>query len=163
MYLLYPEAHFTLIDLSEDMLHVARKRFAKMKNFNFRRADYSQEIPPKCDIICSALSIHHLEEDQKLRLYISIYEALPKGGVFINLDQFCADSPVLDKAWNDWWMNYINQSGIDSEAKAKWLEQKKLDRENSVITSLKMLQNAGFEQIESVYQFMKFATIVAIK
>lgn len=163
MFLLYPEAHFTLIDLSDDMLDVARKRFVKLEGFDFRLADYSQDLPKKCDIICSALSIHHLEEEQKRRLYASIYEALPEGGVFINLDQFCADSPVIDKAWNDWWMNYINHSGITTEAKAKWLERKKLDRENSVSTSRKMLRDAGFEQTECVYQFMKFATIVAVK
>lgn len=163
MYLLYPKAHFTLIDLSDDMLDIARKRFAKLEGFDFRRADYSQGLPKECDIICSALSIHHLEEEQKQKLYISIYKALPEGGVFVNLDQFCADSPVIDKAWNDWWMNYVNHSGITTEAKAKWLERKKLDRENSVSTSLRMLREAGFAQTECIYQFMKFATIVAVK
>ncbi|MDO4497525.1 MAG: class I SAM-dependent methyltransferase [Bacteroidales bacterium] len=163
MYLLYPDASFTLIDLSGDMLEVARQRFAGMEGFCFEVADYSQNLPNDCDIICSALSIHHLEEEQKEALYKAIYEALPEGGVFVNLDQFCADSPQIDKGWNDWWMDYIDHSDITPEAKAKWLERKKLDRENSVTTSIGLLKKAGFNQVECVYQFMKFATLIAVK
>ena len=148
MYMLYPDAQFTLIDISDDMLEVARRRFAGLDG---------------CDIICSALSIHHLTDELKRQLYRTIFEALPEGGVLINLDQFKADSPVIDKAWTDWWINYIDRSTITAEAKAKWLERKKLDRENSVAATLGMLRETGFAQAECVYEFMKFATVMAIK
>lgn len=163
MYRLYPQAHFTLIDLSDDMLDVARKRFAGLANFEFRVADYSRDLPQGCDIICSALSIHHLEETQKRQLYRAVYDALPNGGVFINLDQFCATSPSIDEAYNKWWLDYIDHSGITPEAKDRWLERKKLDRENSVRATLGLLREVGFGEVECVYEFMKFATVVAIK
>ena len=102
MYMLYPDAQFTLIDISDDMLEVARRRFAGLEGFGFKAADYSHDLPDGCDIICSALSIHHLTDDLKRQLYRTIHEALPEGGVLINLDQFRADSPAIDKAWTDW-------------------------------------------------------------
>lgn len=163
MYLLYPEAHFILVDLSEDMLDVARQRFAGMANVEYRAADYSCCLPEGCDLICSALSIHHLEEAQKARLYRAVYDALPEGGVFINLDQFCAASPTVDEAYNAWWLDYIDHSGITPEAKTRWLARKQLDRENSVPATLAMLRETGFGEVECVYEFMKFATVVAVK
>lgn len=163
MYMLYPDAQFTLIDISDDMLEVARRRFAGLKGFDFKAADYSHDLPEGCDIICSALSIHHLTDELKRQLYRTIHEALPEGGVLINLDQFKADSPAIDKAWTDWWINYIDRSAITAEAKAKWLERKKLDRENSVAATLGMLREAGFAQAECIYEFMKFATVMAVK
>jgi hypothetical protein len=60
-------------------------------------------------------------------------------------------------------MNYIDHSGIVPEAKAKWLKRKKLDRENSVSSTLTMLKASGFKHVECVYAFMKFGTVIAIK
>jgi len=163
MFMLYPDSQFTLIDLSKDMLDIARKRFEVLTNFEYLTADYSKCIPDDRDIICSALSIHHLEDEEKQSLYDEIYKKLPTGGVFINLDQFCADSPIINKAWDSWWLNYINSSGISAEAKAKWMERKKLDREVSIPKTISMLHKAGFNHVECVYEFMKFGTIIAIK
>lgn len=163
MYMLYPDAQFSLIDLSDDMLNVARKRFEGLTNFEYITADYSKSISCEADIICSALSIHHLEDEEKQSLYDEIYKKLPAGGIFINLDQFCADSPITNNAWDEWWLNYINNSGISVEAKAKWIERKKLDREVSIPQSISMLKKAGFTHADCVYQFMKFGTIIAIK
>lgn len=163
LYKLYPKAKFTLIDVSEEMLEVAKQRFKGLENFTFMVADYSNIDLVKGDIICSALSIHHLEDKEKQRLYKTVYKALSEGGVFVNLDQFCAVSPLIDNAWNAWWMNYIDNSFITSEAKAKWLERKKLDREVSIPHTLAMLMQAGFKHVDCIYQFMKFGTIIAYK
>ena len=163
MYLLYPEASFTLIDLSDDMLDVARQRFKGLGQFEYLMEDYTSNLPVDADIFCSALSIHHLDNDTKQHLDRAIYEALPAGGVFINLDQFCADSPIVNEAWNTWWFQYIEGSGITDEAKARWLERKQLDKEVSVPTTIKWLNDAGFNHVECVYQFMKFGTLIAVK
>jgi tRNA (cmo5U34)-methyltransferase len=44
LYLLYPDAHFTLVDLSTDMLEVAKQRFLGLVNFDFRVEDYFDGI-----------------------------------------------------------------------------------------------------------------------
>ncbi len=193
LYLLYPEALFTLLDLSVDMLEVAKQRFQGLDNFSFKVLDYSDrtildnlissnqvrgtESPfsqinldsadnhsaNSIDIISSALSIHHLENQDKQCLYDTIYNLLPHGGIFLNLDQFCAESPKLSQAFDNWWLTYIETSGITLEAKSKWLERKKLDREVSINTTLEMLNRSGFRKTQCVYQFMKFATIIAVK
>lgn len=163
LYKLYPKAKFTLIDISEEMIQVARKRIRGLDNFDYNVADYYHIDLMGGDFICSALSIHHLENSEKCQIYKDVYEALPEGGVFVNLDQFCAESPLIDDAWNAWWMNYIDHSGITPEAKTKWMERKKLDKEISIPHTIELLTQAGFKQVGCIYQFMKFGTIVAYK
>jgi len=163
IFLLYPEASFMLADLSEEMLSVAKQRFSGLKNFSYRISDYSQGITEQPDIICSALSIHHLDDHDKQQLYDSVFSSLRPGGIFINLDQFRAGSDIVDKSWNDWWLNYIDHSGITEEAKEKWIIRRKLDRETTIPNTLSMLRRSGFVNVDCIYQFMKFATIIAVK
>src|SRR5574344_663857 len=76
MFLLYPEARFTLIDLSADMLEIAKTRFAGLDNFEYLEDDYISHLPSNYDIICSALSIHHLDNDDKPNVYANICKSL---------------------------------------------------------------------------------------
>jgi ubiquinone/menaquinone biosynthesis C-methylase UbiE len=95
------------------MLKIAKERFNGLNNFEFIENNYVENIPIKdCDLICSALSIHHLENDDKIKLYKDIFEKLDKGGCFMNLDQFIGTSEKINKMYNEWWHNYINQSGM---------------------------------------------------
>jgi ubiquinone/menaquinone biosynthesis C-methylase UbiE len=164
IYKLYNNAHFTLIDISKDMLEIARERFSGLDNFEFIENNYAEDIPVKdCDLICSALSIHHLENEDKTKLYKDIFKKLDKGGCFINLDQFIGTSEEINKMYNDWWYNYINQSGIKEEEKSAWIERKKLDKENTIKETIELLKGSGFKNVECIYSFMKFGVIIAIK
>ena len=69
-----PDLHFTLVDLSAQMLNVANERFAGSDNFEFLELDFSKDaLPGKYDIIISGLAIHHLEDSEKAKLYKNIY------------------------------------------------------------------------------------------
>jgi len=162
IYEMYPNAYYTLIDISKDMLKIAKERFKGMDNFNFLEYNYVEDIPVNnCDLICSALSIHHLDDKEKL--YKNIYTKLNKNGCFINLDQFITKSEEINNLYNTWWYDYINNSGIKPEEKEAWLERKKLDKENTIEETIKLLRKSGFENIECIYNFMKFGVIIAIK
>src|SRR5579871_3572041 len=80
IYDLNPGLQFTLIDLSAEMLDVARERFEGEPNFEFVQMDFSKDqLPGKFDLIISSLAIHHLEDADKARLYKNIYKALNDG------------------------------------------------------------------------------------
>jgi len=65
--------------------------------------------------------------------------------------------------YNAWWYDYINNSGITQEEKEAWLERKKLDRENTIDETIKLLEKSGFENVECVYNFMKLGVVIAVK
>jgi ubiquinone/menaquinone biosynthesis C-methylase UbiE len=164
VYKLYNNAHYTLIDVSNDMLKIAKERFSGLKKFEFIEKNYVENIPVKnIDLMCSALSIHHLENTDKIKLYKNIYETLNNEGCFINLDQFIGTSEKINNLYNEWWYNYIDNSGIKPEEKTAWIERKKLDKENTIKETIELLKGSGFKDIECIYNFMKFGVIVAIK
>jgi ubiquinone/menaquinone biosynthesis C-methylase UbiE len=164
IYKLYNNAHYTLVDVSKDMLKIARKRFEGLNNFEFIEENYAENLPVKnCDLVCSALSMHHLENNEKVKLYKNIYKTLDSGGCFINLDQFIGASGKINSLYNEWWYNFIDNSGINFEEKTAWIERKKLDKENTIKETIELLRDSGFKNIECIYNFMKFGVIMAIK
>ena len=97
----FPDAEYLLVDIAEEMLSVARKRFSGTDNVSFRLMDYIKEFPTgNSDLIISALSVHHLENPEKSELFAKIYDMLPEGGAFVNYDQFRAGEPLMDE-WFD--------------------------------------------------------------
>jgi tRNA (cmo5U34)-methyltransferase len=74
MYEKFPQATFTLMDIAENMLDRAKERFFAKDNFRYVVCDYSRvDLPGPYDIVCSALSIHHLETEDKQRLFCRIF------------------------------------------------------------------------------------------
>ena len=93
----FPDARLTLMDISENMLDEARKRFATRPDTEYIVCDYSRsELGGLYDLVCSALSIHHLVPEDKRRLFGRIFCALKPGGIFVNADQPFLTAGVLD-------------------------------------------------------------------
>ena len=64
----FPEAEYVLTDIAEEMLAVAKKLFENIPNIKYEVSDYSKKLPKGTpDLVLSALSIHHLEHEQKTR------------------------------------------------------------------------------------------------
>lgn len=159
-----PFAEYVLVDIADEMLKVARERFAGIDSISYQIMDYSKAFPKEdFDVIVSALSIHHLENAEKQKLFARIYEKLPDGGVFINYDQFCAGQEEMNDWFDSYWENQLENSGLTQHDLELWKERKRLDRECSVEEEIQMLSACNFKVIKCVYSSQKFAVIVAIK
>ena len=160
----YPESEYVLVDIADDMLNIARKRFAGIDKVAYRVMNYSDGLPNgDFDVIISALSIHHLENDEKTKLFAMIYDKLPAGGLFVNYDQFCANQEEMNKWFNSYWENQLPKSGLTDKDLALWQERRKLDKECSVEDEIEMISKCNFNIAECVYSNQKFSVIVAIK
>ena len=161
---IFPHSSYTLIDLSEKMLEIAKRRFSEFHNLNYEIKDYVTNFPiDKFDLIVSALSIHHLEDNIKQNLYSKIYDSLNDNGYMINLDQFNADSEDVDNFYTEFWYDFIQKSGINEVDMNSWLQRRELDKENSISNSIQMIKNAGFNKVECIYHYMKFGVLVGHK
>lgn len=157
-------AEYILVDIADEMLNVARKRFAGIDSISYQALDYSKGLPSEdFDVIASALSIHHLEDEDKQNLFARICDKLPDGGIFVNYDQFCAGNVEMNKWFNSYWEGQLEKSGLTEHDIELWKERKKLDRECSVEEEIVMLRRCNFKTVECVYAYQKFAVIVAIK
>ncbi|HEX5882910.1 MAG TPA: class I SAM-dependent methyltransferase [Pyrinomonadaceae bacterium] len=73
------------IDMSEEMIRVARRRSVGIENVEFELADAMRWEFPKAqfDFICSIATLHHLQQRE---LLMKIKDALKPGGVLVVLD-----------------------------------------------------------------------------
>ncbi|MGM9550665.1 MAG: class I SAM-dependent methyltransferase [Clostridia bacterium] len=160
----FPKAEYVLTDIAEEMLNVAKKRFAGLDNVRYEILDYSQSLPKEnFDCIISALSIHHLENCDKQELFEKIYRKLPEDGIFVNYDQFCGNDEITDKWYNSCWEEHLENSGLTDNDISLWKERRKLDRECCVEDEIEFLRKSGFRSVQCVYSNQKFSVIVAMK
>lgn len=163
----FSESEYLLTDIAVEMLKVSQKRFANLHNVKYKVCDYSKDFPLKdgegADLIISALSIHHLENEEKKSLFKKVFQNVEEGGVFVNYDQFCAEDKNINEKIEKYWIDQIKASGISDTEYQRWLERKKLDRECTVEEEIKWLKEASFSAVENIYLSGKFGVILAKK
>ena len=160
----FPTSSYVLVDLAEEMMDVAKKRFAGMPNVKYEIADYSEKLPSGSpDLVISALSIHHLEHAQKKSLFKMIFDSLPSGGVFVNYDQFSSENDANHRKTDKYWTEQIRASGLSEKEFCRWMERKKLDRECSVSQEINWMKESGFQIVDCIYFQGKFGVIRAEK
>jgi len=155
----FPHARITLADLSEAMLEKAKERFsAAPENFEFVVADYSvEQIPGNFDVVISALSIHHLNNDLKQNLFAHIFNQLPSGGIFVNADQVLGATPEIDNFYRNTWMKQVIALGISDTELQAGLERMKEDKMAPLDIQLDWLRQAGFRLVNCWYKNFSFA------
>lgn len=156
----YPLGDFVLLDLSEEMLNIARTRFENSSNFNYVVADYlKQDLEGFFDIVVSSLSIHHLEHPDKRLLYEKVYQHLNPGGVFINADQVRGPYPANEKEYYRNWLNKINMSALSKSEKTIILDRMELDKPASLADNFKWLEEIGFVDVDVYYKYYNFVVL----
>jgi tRNA (cmo5U34)-methyltransferase len=161
----YPGATITLMDISEKMIEVARSRFTGKEGVSFIAADYRhEELGGPFDAICSALSIHHLEREEKYGLYRKVFDALNPGGVFVNADQVEGESEWLHWRYLEYWNDFVLQGPLETaEIRAMFERRKTLDRMEKLSIQLGWLKAIGFSDVDVVYKNRSFAVFMGRK
>lgn len=161
----FPSAELTLLDISENMLAVARERFADRKNVRYIVNDYSRsELCGMYDIICSALSIHHLSSGDKRLLFHKIFAALAPGGIFVNADQADGETPYFRERYLAYWNGFLRDGPLKESECAEVLKRRnELDRNEKLSQQLAWLRESGFSDVDVVYKNRTFIVTVAKK
>ena len=153
----FPRARVTLVDLSVEMLRVARRRLAEEPaRFEFRNMDYARKPLPRTgggyDLVVSALSVHHLTHGDKKELFEKVRRSLAVGGYFVNADQIAGDTPEEDGRYGEWWLRRVREAGVSEEDLAAALLRMRADRNATLAEQLGWLEEAGFEGVGCRYK-----------
>ncbi|WP_292391108.1 class I SAM-dependent methyltransferase [Methanosarcina sp. UBA5] len=160
----YPEASFTLIDISEKMLDMAKERFRDNPNVKYVVADCSKHhFAEKYDMVVSALSIHHLEDSGKKEIYKKSYFLLKQNGIFINADQVYGETLFIENLNKQIWRQYIEDSVLSDEEILDGYERIKLDKESTLDQQMNWLKEAGFYDVSCIYKFYHFVVMFGRK
>ncbi|CAG7636679.1 class I SAM-dependent methyltransferase [Paenibacillus allorhizosphaerae] len=160
----YPNAKLTLMDVSDQMLEGARRRFAQNDSIRYIVGDYSEyPFAEKYDIVISSLSIHHLTHPAKRQLFAAVYRLLIEGGVFVNADQVEGNHPHTDRYYRQRWLTSIHDSGLAKEAIDASIERRKLDINAKVSDQIAWMEQAGFDEVDCMYKYLDFAVFYGRK
>jgi tRNA (cmo5U34)-methyltransferase len=157
----FPRARVTLVDLSVEMLRVARRRIAGGPGrFEFRTMDYARKPLPRrdggYDLVVSALSIHHLTHGDKKELFGKVRRSLVADGYFVNADQIAGDTPEEETRFGDWWLGRVREAGVSERDLAAALLRMRADKNATLDAQLSWLREAGFEGVDCRYKDHRF-------
>lgn len=160
----FPNANYVLDDISVEMLNMAKERFNDALNVDYATVDYNEALPNgNFDTVISALSIHHLDDNEKQSLFNRVFERLPKGGVFVDYDMFNADTREMTDSFNRYWENSVLNCKLPIADIEHWQRGRSIDKECSISEEISMLKNSGFSNVNCIYSNLKFGVVMAIK
>lgn len=142
---LYPEADYTLLDASENMLELCKAQFGTHNKTYIQSYFQDYEFPIlKFDMVAAGFSIHHCNAKDKQKLFKNIYNSLKTNGVFmcsdLMVDKNTIEHESLLKFWKDFVLKSSDQDTWD------WLmdHYNTYDNPNSLNQQLNWLKQAGF-------------------
>jgi tRNA (cmo5U34)-methyltransferase len=150
----FPSATLTLVDISTNMLEIARQRFSGNDRVIYRAGDYRHEgLDHTYDLICSALSIHHLDHEEKRGLYARIYSALDPGGVFVNAEQVAGETTDQHRRYMEYWNDYVRRGPLPVEEWKYALQRRDtLDKMEKLSVQLDWMRATGFSDVDVRYK-----------
>jgi tRNA (cmo5U34)-methyltransferase len=150
----FPAATLTLVDISTNMLEIARQRFSGNDRVIYRAGDYRYEgLDHTYDLICSALSIHHLDHEEKRGLYVRIYSALNPGGVFVNAEQVAGETTDQHRRYMEYWNDYVRRGPLPEEEWKNALQRRDtLDKMEKLSVQLDWMRATGFSDVDVRYK-----------
>lgn len=157
----YPRSRVTLVDLSVEMLRVARRRLTPdTGRFEFKTMDYARKPLPSTDggydLVVSALSIHHLMHGDKRELFGKVRRSLGAGGYFVNADQVAGDTPEEEALFEGWWLGRVREAGVSRQDLDAALLRMRADKNATLNAQLSWLREAGFEEVDCRYRDHRF-------
>lgn len=159
----HPESNIALLDMSDKMLNIAKDKFKNNQNIEYIEADYLEHEFSKYDIIISSLSIHHLTNSDKNKLYEKIYDALEYNGTFINADLSLGSTDTVEESFKNKDQTHLEKQLIPEEEKIILTDRRKLDKPDTIENTIKNLKDIGFNEVEIYYKYFRYYVVKAKK
>ena len=154
----FPHSAITAVDQSAGMLQRLRERFKDDSRVTAELLDYSAgPLPRDQDVIVSALSIHHLDDAGKQRLFRMVLECLRPGGRFINADLVRGASERVEERYQRLWREHLEASGISRRELEGIYQRMQYDLTAPLETQLIWLRASGFIDVDCHYKYDNFA------
>ena len=159
----YPDASVALLDFSDNMLEVAREKFSQNTRISYISGDINEAVPGEAryDIVISALSLHHLDTEEKRAFFKKVRAALRKGGEFVIADIVKQADPALEARFDAQWTGFVLGNIGEGERFDRFLASKDVDNPSTAEEQLSWLKGCGFREAYCIYNYLNFAVIYA--
>jgi len=161
----FPNASFTLVDASSEMIELCREQF---KNYDIIYSNmYFNDFifkPESYDLIVAGFSLHHCDYNEKRSVFKDIFSSLKEGGIFSYSDLMITitnpDHPVLLEEWH----HFVDSNFPDGE-KWSWVMEhyKAFDKPTDYLDQIECLRNVGFTNIQILFKKGYWIYLQAVK
>lgn len=162
----YPDAKFTLVDISQNMLKIAERKIGTESICQIHCKDfYELNLVEKYDVVASSLALHHLitDEDKKI-FYSKIFDMLKNDGIFLNADIVLGSNEHFQKIYMEKWISYMNKSYSMDDINNNWLEKyRNEDKPAKLLEQIKWLEEIGFSDVDIIWKYYNFAVYGGLK
>jgi tRNA (cmo5U34)-methyltransferase len=178
IYKLFPDSHGVFLDLSKEMIDKAREKDLENKS-KFIVQDLSDtnwlkniKTTQKFDLIISGFSIHHINNEQKKRLYADIFNLLKPNGIFLNLEHVLSPTDTIEEIFNDLFLDsmcdyhkHIGDEKTRDEIKKIYHDpgHKVLNILESVEKQCNWLREIGFSDVDCYMKIFELALFGGIR
>lgn len=153
------------VDNSEAMLHLARQKVhAYGAHMSFLNADITEVALEPHDAIIANYMLQFIRPLQRSAFVQKLYNALKPQGILLLSEKIVFDDKVLNKQMIDVYYDFKRKQGYSDFE----IAQKREALENVLIPYTEqenkaMLEEVGFETIETLFKWGNFATFIAKK
>lgn len=164
----FPDARFTFVDASADMLLTTGERLKQRHPAAADRARYLEmkfeeldRIADRFDLVVSSISLHHVKE--KATLYQAIRDRLTATGSFRFSDQLRgATEEIHDHNWTRW-LEFCRDPGNCTTAEVESLLDHAAahDHYTPLPEHFRLLTAAGFAQMDCVWRNWIWGIVIA--
>jgi tRNA (cmo5U34)-methyltransferase len=148
----HPEADGVGVDFSDEMLGLARERFAGDSGVEIVEHDLDIPLPAlgTFDLVVSSFAIHHCVDERKRALYGEVFDMLEPGGRFLNLEHVDSATPELHVDF----LAAIGKTPAEDDPSNKLV---------AVERQLTWLREIGFTQVDCHWKWRELALLAGVK
>ena len=161
----FPGAHVNAVDTSGECIQECKGRIPDAE-IEYIAADFRQLDFPggSLDLIMSSIAVHHLEDDEKERLFGKTLEWLAPGGIITFCDQFRGEPASLYEEHIRAWREFAFDKGATEDEWKMWMEhQDRHDHHASVLKHMDWLRGAGYATVDCTWRYLLWAALYSAK
>jgi len=151
----FPGSIMDVVDISGDFINFCKVRFKDRTKIIYHQMDF-KKLNFKAnsfDLVVSSISIHHIKDLEKLKLFEIIYNILKPQGKLIFADQTKGSNEYIYKKHIEIWYKEAIKLGSSEEDWKMWMDhQNKHDFHSTVIEHIDWLKAANFKNIDILWK-----------
>ncbi|MEM7104532.1 MAG: methyltransferase domain-containing protein [Bacteroidota bacterium] len=163
----YPNAQFTLLDASEEMINLCKTRFSRYSNISYQQTLFQETAfqSASFDLITASYSLHHLRGDEKAQIFKKIFKWLKPNGILTLCDLHIGRTEkTLYHAFLKTWEHDARKAGTpDEEWEYLMDHHMTYDFPDSFENTRQWLLDAGFSEVNISWQEGYWMTLLVQK
>jgi tRNA (cmo5U34)-methyltransferase len=158
-----PMASYIGVEIEPDFYDVLDEDERNISNLHYEKTDIRSFRFNNCSLVTSIFTLQFMPQRDRQDVIDCIYNGLQKGGAFIFAEKTVAESPRIHEIRTFTYYDFKRESFTTDDIMDKERTLRHMMKPNTRSELIDMVNNAGFDQVDSFWQNHAFTGFIAIK